>query len=78
MTKRLHKCILCGAITSNFDDAIKHALTHAAVARSYSTSYFYACPVCDRCYNTSGEMDECVHKHLIVLEKLGYIGDNRE
>lgn len=70
---KYHKCQLCGAITDNFKDAIDHTLKHVTVERSYSVPYFYACPVCDRCFNTSNEMDECINKHLIILDGLGYV-----
>ncbi len=70
---KYHKCSLCGKITDNFHDAVNHALSHAVVARSYSTPHLYVCPVCNLCYETSSEMHECINKHLIVLEELGYI-----
>lgn len=76
--KQNHKCILCGVTTDTFDDAIKHVLSHATVSRSYSTPYFYVCPVCDRCFSDTGELDACIKKHLAVLKEYGYIGDNRE
>lgn len=70
---RYHKCSLCGVITDNFNDAINHALTHEMVARSYSTPYFYVCPVCDRCYYTTDELDACAKSHVAVLRQNGYI-----
>lgn len=70
---KYHKCSMCGEVSDNFHDAVNHALSHAFVTRSYSTPYLYVCPVCNLCYHTSYEMDECINKHLKVLEELGYI-----
>lgn len=70
---RYHKCSMCGEVSYNFHDAVNHALSHAFVARSYSTPHLYVCPVCNLCYKTSYEMDECINNHLKVLEELGYI-----
>jgi len=69
-----HKCSLCGKITDNFNAAVNHALSHAYVTRSYAESKgFYVCPVCNTCHDSKEETDECINKHLIVLEELGYI-----
>lgn len=70
---KYYKCALCGKIMNSSNDAIDHAMSHEYAAELYSVPYFHVCPICNKCHDTSQNMDSCINAHIIRLKDLGYV-----